>query len=85
MRPAVSCYFATDAIVWGYGQISVNGRLLVSDEFMPEYVGRVLDLDSGGCGLPDALLAHPTDTYGRESLHLVLMSYGTRVYGHFLY
>lgn len=79
---AVSCYFASDAVISGTGQIWLGDRLLTSGALMPQYVRTGLQLDRGGsevlkgnATLPIRPIAEPC---------ILLAGHGVRIYGHFL-
>ena len=78
----VACYFACNAVISGNGQIFLNDHLVVSTEFMPDYLRCLLAVDQGGSdyvqrtrGLPVRVVEGPC---------VALAGYGVRVYGHFL-
>ena len=76
-----ACYFATDAVISGLGQIWLDGELVTTEELLPRYVYRL------NLGLPERaaeqLAAHsrPLRTIERPC---VAMVGGMNVYGHVL-
>lgn len=78
----LSCYFASNVVLFGAGQLAQNGYLLTHESFLPDYQRRLLGLTPGvslrldeACELPLRVVSGPC---------VPLCGHGVRVYGHFL-
>jgi capsular polysaccharide biosynthesis protein len=78
----VACYYATDVIVAGDGQIWLNDSIVSSAEIMPIYVSNVLELNTGGSSNFHHVRSRPIRVIDYPCL--VALGHGIKVYGHFL-
>jgi len=78
----VACYYATDAIISGDGQIWLLDSLITSEEIMPPYVLEGLGISQGGNDQLHSTARLPIRTI--EGPCLVATGHGIKVYGHFV-
>lgn len=76
----VSCYFAQNVVVSGVGNLIVDGKLILSPEFTPDYWRRAIEADAFAgikreLQLPQRVIDEKT---------VVGAGWGVNVYGHFL-
>jgi len=76
----LSCFFSNDVVVSGIGYVFVDGRLITSSEFMPNY-WRAVAATTSYAGLRKECALPQTKIDGQT---IVSCGWGVDVYGHFL-
>jgi capsular polysaccharide biosynthesis protein len=77
----VPCYFASDAVVSGGGQVWLDGRLVTAPDVMPKYLRQSLGIPAGGKALLDTTVL-PVRVI--EAPCLVLQGPAVQHYGNFI-